>query len=260
MAAPHLTHPVWPTTIASHRGGSMEWPENSPIAFHETAKLPVEYVEFDVHPSRDGVLVVHHDATLDRTTDGEGPVAERTFSELRELTLKGTEEAPEHMLRLEEVIEIFRPTPIKLRLEIKPGVGFKPYPGIEQQVLDILREAGMVERTMITAFFIETLRRVQALGWSSENVWLVNPLVLRSIGGIEPICRIAREAGLGEIALHQETIDADILDAVLAQGFRLGAYATHEDTAIERMLTLGIATFTTDRPTSAVSIRQQHVN
>ncbi len=257
MSSDHCSHPVWPTMIASHRGGAMEWPENSPTAFCETAKLSVEYVEFDVHPSRDGVLVVHHDSTLDRTTNGEGPVAEKTFSELRELTLKGTEAASEHMLCLDEVIEIFRPTSIRLRLEIKPGVGFKPYPGIEQQVFAVLKDAGMVERTMITAFFIETLKRMMALGWSSEKVWLVNPLVLRSVGGSEAIGSIARDAGLDEIAFHQETIDSAVLDSILAQGLRLGAYATHRDDAIGRMLDLGVTTFTTDRPTSALALRDK---
>ncbi|MEO1019712.1 MAG: glycerophosphodiester phosphodiesterase family protein, partial [Pseudomonadota bacterium] len=121
--------PVWPTMIASHRGGAMEWPENSPTAFHETAKLPVEMVEFDIHPSADGELVVIHDATLDRTTNGTGPVVAQSWAGLQQLTLQDTD--GERLLRLEELIEIFRPTDIMLRLETKPGVGFKRYPGIE---------------------------------------------------------------------------------------------------------------------------------
>ena len=62
------------TDIASHRGGALLWAENSRLAFEQTARLPVEQVEFDVHPSRDGKLVVIHDATLERTTDGKGAV------------------------------------------------------------------------------------------------------------------------------------------------------------------------------------------
>jgi glycerophosphoryl diester phosphodiesterase len=65
------------TAIASHRDGALLWPENSRIAFESTAKLAVDQVEFDVHPSRDGKLVVIHDATLDRTTDATGPVNAR---------------------------------------------------------------------------------------------------------------------------------------------------------------------------------------
>ena len=98
------------TDIASHRGGALLWPENSRIAFENTAKLKVEQVEFDVHPTLDGKLVVIHDDTLDRTTDGSGPVAAREWAELSRLTLKGT--GGQRMLLLDEVIEIFRPTPI----------------------------------------------------------------------------------------------------------------------------------------------------
>src|SRR4249920_900103 len=69
------------TDIASHRGGALLWPENSRIAFENTAKLPVEQVEFDVHPTRDGQLVVIHDDTLDRTTDGHGPVCAHDWAD-----------------------------------------------------------------------------------------------------------------------------------------------------------------------------------
>ena len=58
-----------------HRGGALVWPENSPTAFRNTAALPVEQVEFDVHPTTDGRLAVFHDPTLERTSDGTGPVA-----------------------------------------------------------------------------------------------------------------------------------------------------------------------------------------
>ena len=99
------------TDIASHRGGALLWPENSRIAFENTTKLAVEQVEFDVHPTRDGKLVVIHDDTLDRTTDGRGPVAVQDWSTLSKLVLKGT--GGQRMLLLDEVIEIFRPTPIR---------------------------------------------------------------------------------------------------------------------------------------------------
>ena len=61
---------MWPEPIiAAHRGGALEVPENSPMAFRHAAGLAVDYVEFDVHPSADGQLVVHHDAVFGRMTD-----------------------------------------------------------------------------------------------------------------------------------------------------------------------------------------------
>src|SRR5499433_2551483 len=141
------------TQIASHRGGALLWPENSRIAFENTAKLAVEQVEFDVHPSRDGRLVVIHDATLDRTTDGTGPVAAYDWAELDRLTLKGT--GGQRMLLLDEVIEIFRPTPIVLRLEIKAGPNRVPYPGHPAKVMAALSQARVLERSVVTSFQLD---------------------------------------------------------------------------------------------------------
>ncbi|MBX6374900.1 MAG: glycerophosphodiester phosphodiesterase, partial [Acetobacteraceae bacterium] len=77
--------------IASHRGGAFLWPENSMTAFRETARLPVDQVECDVHLSADGEVVIMHDATLDRTTDARGPVVARSAAELRTaVRVKGT--------------------------------------------------------------------------------------------------------------------------------------------------------------------------
>ena len=78
------------TEIASHRGGAFLWPENSLLAFRNALALPAEQLELDVHLSADGVPVVMHDATLDRTTDGSGPVRAKTTAELRRVRLRGT--------------------------------------------------------------------------------------------------------------------------------------------------------------------------
>src|SRR5436305_13604052 len=102
------------TDIVSHRGGSLLWPENSRIAFENTARLPVAAVEFDIHPYSDGKLVVMHDAALDRTTTGTGPVAHHYCAALSRLILKASGGAK--LLQLHEVLEICRPTIIMIRL------------------------------------------------------------------------------------------------------------------------------------------------
>ncbi|MCC6217730.1 MAG: glycerophosphodiester phosphodiesterase [Polyangiaceae bacterium] len=69
----------------AHRGGAALAPENTLAAFDGAVALGVRWIETDVHLSRDGVVVVHHDATLDRTTDGAGPLRARSLDELRRL-------------------------------------------------------------------------------------------------------------------------------------------------------------------------------
>ena len=159
------------TDIASHRGGALLWPENSRIAFENTAKLAVEQVEFDVHPTRDGKLVVIHDDTLDRTTDGKGPVAAQDWAALSKLVLKGT--GGQRMLLLDEVIEIFRPTPIVLRLEIKCGPDRVPYPGHAARVAEAMKQARMLDRSVFTSFQLGTVCEAVAAARPMKHVWLV---------------------------------------------------------------------------------------
>ena len=71
--------------VIAHRGGAGLRPENTLIAFEHASHLGVDVLEFDIHRSRDGALVVIHDTTVDRTTDGHGAVAELTIDELKRL-------------------------------------------------------------------------------------------------------------------------------------------------------------------------------
>jgi glycerophosphoryl diester phosphodiesterase len=68
--------------VIGHRGNRAHAPENTLASFHEAVALGVDAIEFDLRVSRDGVLMVFHDATLERTTDATGPLADRTAAEL----------------------------------------------------------------------------------------------------------------------------------------------------------------------------------
>lgn len=240
------------TQIASHRGGALVWPENSPTAFRNTCKLDVEQVEFDVHPTTDGRLAVIHDATLDRTTDGAGPVAVHSFAALQRFSLKGTQ--GERILALEDVIEIFRPTPITLRLEIKPDHERRPYPQTPRMVIEVLKAKGVLDRTVVTSFQIETLTELRRHGEPQGTIWLVVPQVLTDIG-LDSVIAVARAHGVGALSLNQAVLDSAMLVAVRAAGLGIGGWAAHDDEPIRKMLRLGVDVFTSDRPDRAVALR-----
>ena len=241
------------TDIASHRGGSLLWPENSRIAFENTARLPVEQVEFDVHPTRDGKLVVIHDDTLDRTTDGTGPIAARDWSELSKVTLKGT--GGQRMLLLDEVIEIFRPTPIVLRLEIKCGPERVPYPGHPAKVMAALGQARVLERSVVTSFQLDTVVDAATHGRPMRSVWLVLPQIQVDLG-LDRIIAIAKTSGVPMLGLRQSMLDANIVATVRKAGLGIGGWACNDAAAITRLLDLEVDVFTTDRPDLALAQRQ----
>lgn len=105
-------------TVAAHRGDSANYPENTMVAFRAAIASGAEMIETDVRLTRDGVPVLIHDCTVDRTTDGTGYVKDKTFAELCALNA-GTEEAPQQIPTLEELLELMVPTGITLNLEVK---------------------------------------------------------------------------------------------------------------------------------------------
>jgi len=240
------------TLIASHRGGSLEWPENSPTSFRNTASLPVDQVEFDIHPTADGEIVVIHDPTLDRTTSGSGPVATRTLADLRAFTLNGT--AGEHMLTLAELVALFAPTAITLRMEVKYDTEHVPYPGLLTRALAVLDAAGMRGRTVVTSFQADTMAKAAATPGLAGAIWLVAPPVQDDIG-LDGIAAVAAAIGVRAVGLRQNRLDASGIANLRGRGLGVGAWAVNDEAAIRKVLALGVDVFTTDIPTRALALR-----
>src|SRR5580704_668882 len=240
------------TDIASHRGGALLWAENSRLAFEQTAKLPVEQVEFDVHPSRDGRLVVIHDATLERTTDGAGAVCQHDWADLSKLILQGS--GGQRMLLLDEVVEIFRPTKIILRLEMKAGPGRVPYPDHPARIVASLKAADILDRTVMTSFQLGTTAEVPRHGKPMRQVWLVTPETQIDIG-LPAVIDLARKNGVPMLGLRSNLLDAPTVAKVREAGLGIGGWACNDAAAIAKMFDLGVDVFTTDRPDLALNIR-----
>ena len=241
------------TEIASHRGGALLWAENSPLAFENTAKLPVEQVEFDVHPTRDGKLVVIHDETLDRTTDGHGPVCEHDWADLKKLILKGS--GGQRMLLLDEVMDIFRPTKIILRLEMKAGPGRLPYADPHPaKVVAALKAGGMLDRTVLTSFQLGTVVEAVRHGTPMRHVWLALPTTQTDIG-LGGAIDMAKAKGVPMLGLRSNLLDAPTVAAVRKAGLGIGGWACNDAAMIARMFELGVDVFTTDRPDLALAMR-----
>ncbi len=241
------------TAIASHRGGAGTWPENSITAFRKTASLDLEFVEFDLHPSRDGELVVHHDPVLERTTSGTGAVRDLDWADLARLTVNGSDGEP--IPRLADVVAIFADTPIRLRVEIKPDPARRPYPGFEAQVADALAGHGVLENATVSSFAIDILDRFRRHGTAENLVWLIHTRVLASLGGIAPLAAVAREHGVSELAIRADDLDADRMAEGRDAGVAIGAFHANTEAQITKVLDLGVTAFTSDYPECAIALR-----
>ena len=150
--------------VAAHRGGAALWPENSLTAFRGALALGVDALEFDVHLTADGEPVVIHDATLDRTSTGHGPVRSLTLEKLQALRLLDRAGAPsaETVPTLAQVLELARPTSVSVLPEIKLDLARAPYPDVERLVVARLRAHALLGRATVQSFDDATLRRVRA--------------------------------------------------------------------------------------------------
>lgn len=104
--------------VAGHRGDSANYPENTMQAFRAAIAAGADMIETDVRMTKDGVLVLIHDKSVDRTTDGTGYVKDMTFAQLRALNA-GTQAAPQPIPALEELLELLSGSGVTLNLEVK---------------------------------------------------------------------------------------------------------------------------------------------
>jgi len=146
--------------IMAHRGNRVHCPENTLAAFQKAIQEGADILETDLHLSSDGVLMCIHDATVDRTTDGSGPVRTKTLAELKDLSAScgRLEFAAERIPTLDEVCAIL-PDGVALALELKTSRFLEPAVG--QQLAAQLRAAGVFDRTVLLSFHLDYLQVVQ---------------------------------------------------------------------------------------------------
>jgi glycerophosphoryl diester phosphodiesterase len=242
------------TAIASHRGGAFLWPENSLTAFRQTASLPLEQAECDVHPSAEVVPVVLHDATLDRTTDGRGPVAALATAELRRHRVRGC--GGEGVPLLSEMLAVLAPTPVAPRIEIKGDTAGRAYPGFVPRVLDVLDRQAMRGRAWIITFDAPTAAEAAAAGGLAGVAWLLERATWRSLG-MRGTIAVAHAYGFPEIGVHESELDAEACAALREAGLRISVWGANHAPSIRRMLGLGIDVLTTDDPPLAIALRTE---
>lgn len=151
------------TKIWAHRGASGYMPENTIEAFRLAAQMGADGVELDVQLSKDGQLVVTHDETLKRVGGVEKNVRDLTLAELKSLDVSrpipGTH--PAQIPTLAEVLEELRCTDLTVNIECKTGIWF--YPGLEEKVVELIRDMGMTERIWCSSFNHRSVLQVKAL-------------------------------------------------------------------------------------------------
>ena len=221
------------TVGIAHRGASRYAPENTLAAVRLALEHGVSAVECDVHRSKDGHLVVIHDQTVDRTTDGRGPVVSHTLAELRRLDAGrwfAPEFAGERISALDEVLEVVRGRAV-LQLEIKNGPIF--YEGIERQVIEAVTRRGMEDDVLLISFDHESLRTARALSRAIATGILY---AARLVDG--PAA--AKAAGADALCLDWRFATDSVVAAGHGAGLGVFVWTVDDEDVARRFLALGV--------------------
>lgn len=180
------------TMIFAHRGFSGYYPENTMLAFAKTAEeTKADGIELDVQLTRDGELVIMHDETLDRTTNGSGFLKDYTLAQLKELSVGVNVKGffPRQTIpTVREFFDFLKGTSLITNIELKTGVF--PYEGIEEKLLNLVSEYGLEEQIWYSSFNHYTIARIQKINPEAQCGLLMDTW-LRNVGAYAAGCHAA---------------------------------------------------------------------
>jgi glycerophosphoryl diester phosphodiesterase len=228
--------------VFAHRGGSALAPENTIEAFDNAVVLGVDGLELDVHASGDGVVVVHHDRTLDRTTALGGPIAARTAAELSRARVP----------TLNDVLTRYRDARIIVEMKVNRAA-------FAASVVDVVRSADAVDRVCLGSFGLRVLRAARRLEpriatsaaraevrWALYRSWCRWPVRRVAYAGYQ----IPELAGRTRVVSPRFVADAH------RAGLGVQVWTVDAKDDAERLLSWGVDALITDRPDIMVPLVQ----
>lgn len=232
--------------VWAHRGASSSAPENTLPAFRRAAELGADGVELDVQLTKDGQLVVVHDETLERVSDGTGWVKDHTLAQLRQLDFNRQfpEYGPQPIPTLAEVYRLLEPTGLTVNVELKTGVVF--YEGIERRVLALARDFHMEGRVLYSSFNHYTLQTLKKIEPSVKTGVLY-------ADGILDAPRYAAET-VGADAVHPALYNVQFpafFDDCRARGLRVHVWTVNDEPYMRLLCQNGADALITNDPALA---------
>ena len=250
--------------VFAHRGACGRRPENTMESFREGLDAGAELLELDVHASRDGGIVVFHDATLERTTDGKGRIQDLTLAELAALDAgHGFEdEHGGHPFRgsgirvptLEQVLREFPDTP--LNIEVKQAS-----PPIEAAVMDVVDRHSARERVLMAAAEHAIMTRLRAVCDGTLTSSSADDVLAFVEHGRDDDYRHPGDAlqvppWFGDI----ELVTSEFVEIAHARGVEVHVWTINEEAEIHRLLDLGVDGVMSDFPERLVSVVRERAN
>ena len=228
--------------IYAHRGCSGTYPENTIVAFKAAASLPIYGVEFDVHMTKDGELVVIHDESIDRTSNGRGFIKDMTLKELQTFDYGAwfsTQFKGEKVPTLSEVLDVFKDTHHHINIELKSDVF--PYEGMEQKVIEMLKQYRLDDRVVISSFNHEMIQQVKKLAPHIETAILFMEVMVAPK-------EYALKVGADAFHAFFPTALRKMGKEIIASGKQLRVFTVNEEEYAKILQAVGVHAIFTDYP------------
>lgn len=228
--------------ILAHRGASAYAPENTLEAFRLAMEQGADGIELDVQMTKDGELVVIHDETIDRVSNGNGAVRDYTLEELKQFSVSNHfEQYPDVKIpTLREVLELVKPGTMEINIELKTGIYW--YPQIEQKVLELVKEEGMEERIIYSSFNHYSVQKIRELSPEAETAYLIGDVML----DVADYTRNTGIKGLHPALFHVKM--ADFLKEYKESGIALRVWTVNDKDQIRWLIDEGVDAVITNYP------------
>ncbi|MGD1999128.1 MAG: glycerophosphodiester phosphodiesterase [Desulfobacterales bacterium] len=267
-ARPAPPHPYFAATgfqVIAHRGGRGLGPENTLAAFRRSMAAGADVLEMDVRTTADGHLVVLHDATVDRTTDGSGAVNEMTLAQLKTLDAGYRWTADQGrsfpfrgrgitVPSLSEVLAAFADTPFITEIKEKQ-------PEVSQPVCDLLHQHGQISRVLVASVHAGVLKRFRQVcpgaatsAGPSEALWFY----LFGRAGLASLYSPAMQALQVPVTfIGLEVVTSQFVAAAHARNMTVAVWTVNAEETMRRLITAGVDGIMTDYPDRLADIIEE---
>ncbi len=243
----------FPVLVIAHRGFSGTAPENTLGAFKKALDLGVDMIELDVHLSKDGEVVVIHDDTLNRTTNGKGKVAEYTLKELKQLdagSFFNPRFSGERIPTLKEVLALVKGQ-VPLNIELKKG-DMGPYTLIDlaDRAFQDIEKKGMVNQVIFSSFELSAIERIRER----------NPNVLLALNYGKDWNfpgEMTRGKPISVLSCRAKVLNQFNMSRAKKQGIKVFAWTLNTEEEMEQFLKVGVDGIITDYPDRLIKVLQK---
>jgi len=267
LAEPAADHPFFAQVpsgplVMAHRGGRGLWPENTLYAFEHAVNLGVDVLEMDIHSTADGALVVMHDDTVDRTTEGNGSIQSLTLDQIKALDAGynwSADDGQTYPFRgqgivvpsLEEVFAAFADVP--MNIEIKQAE-----PSIVAPFCQLIRAHDMGEKVLVASFDQATIndfrRECPEVATTAGETEVVVLFALSKLFLDAAYTPAAQAVQVPETRSGLRVLTPRFLEAAHSSGLEVHAWTVNDVGDMQRFLDLGVDGLITDYPDRLMAV------